>query len=296
MLKKILNREIIYEDNSALKYLEDENVLEDIEHDKQRHKHDDYQIVIVTRGKIKGFVGSYLGDYKYGDIIAVGKNVPHFFNLKLEKCEQSDGPNEIEILHFKHELLPVKLDDISELNFIHLLLKRCSHGILFRDKTLFEKIRTLLYRIDDLKGIRKLNELFLILDTLGKCKNFTLISLEEYNPDNDLVSNNSALQRTYHYLYSNFRDNITLESLSEYSHQNPTALCRTFKREAGKTIFQFLNKLRIENACKLLLETDMNISQVAYESGYSNLPHFNKQFRLITGNTPSEYRELMKSW
>lgn len=292
MQRKVLKQEIIYEDNSALKYLEDERVIEDIDINNEPHKHDDYQIVVVTEGRIKGYVGDNLREYVCGDIIAVGKNVPHYFRLEYGKWEQSNEPNEIEILHFRPELFPGKLDAISEFEFIHLLLKKCQHGVLFRDKILFEKIRKMLYRIDDVEGIQKLNELYIILDTLGTCKNYTLISSEEYNPDNNTISSNSTLQRTYHYLYLNFRDNITLESLSEYAHQNATALCRTFKRETGKTIFQFLNKIRIENACNLLLNSDLTVSQIAYDSGFTNLPHFNKQFRLITNKTPREYRDF----
>lgn len=292
MKKKILEREITYEENSALKYLEDEKVLEDSDYDNQQHKNEDYQVLIITGGKTRGFIGYNLGEYSCGDIIVIGKNVPHYFILDKEKWEQDNIPNRMEVLHFKHDLFPLKLEEISEFHFVHSLLKMSQQGIVFRDEALFKKIRIMLNRIDDLNGIQKLNELYVILDTLGRNKHYSLISLEEYSPDNNLTSNINTLHRTYNYLYTNFRDDITLDSIAEYAHQNATALCRTFKRETGKTIFQFLNKIRIVNACKLLVETDMSISQVAYESGFTNLPHFNKQFRFIINKTPTEYRDI----
>ena len=295
MKRKIIKRETTFEDNSALKYLEDEKVLLDIDNDSHQHKHNDYQIVFVTKGKLKGFVGSNLGDYMCEDIVVIGKNVPHYFILDGKRSTETNDANEIEVLHFKHDLFPTKINEIAEFNFIQLLLKRSQQGLFFRDKTLFEKIRNMLYKIDDVNGIQKLIELYQILDTIGRNVNFNIISNEEYNSENSITTNVSSLQRTYNYLYAQFRNDITLAELSKYAHQNPTALCRTFKRETGKTIFQFLNKIRIENVCKLLLNTDMSISQIAYESGFPNLPHFNKQFKLITNKTPSDYRESIES-
>lgn len=294
MKRKTITREISFEDNSALKYMEDEDILSDIDGDSRQHKHDNYQIVFVTKGKVKGFVGSSLREYNCGDIVVIGKNVPHFFILNDETDAEGKEINEIEILHFKHNLFPARMTDIAELNFVQSLLRKSQQGILFQDMTLFEKIREMLYRIDDVDGIQKLIELYLILDTIGQNTNYNIISNESYNSENTVTTSISSLQRTYKYLYANFHRDITLDELSKYAHQNPTALCRTFKRETGKTIFQFLNKIRIENACKLLIETDMNISQIAYESGFVNLPHFNKQFRLLTNKTPSYYKESIK--
>lgn len=294
MKRKTIMREISFEDNSALKYLEDEAVWSDIDGDSRQHKHDNYQIVFVTKGKVKGFVGSSLREYNYGNVVVIGKNVPHLFILNDETDAESREINEIEILHFKHNLFPARMTDIAELRFVHSLLRRSQQGVLFQDMTLFEKIREMLYRIDDVDGIQKLIELYLILDTIGQNINYHIISNESYNSENTATTNISSLQRTYKYLYTNFHRDITLTELSKYAHQNPTALCRTFKRETGKTIFQFLNKIRIENSCKLLIETDMNISQIAYESGFTNLPHFNKQFKLLTNKTPSYYKESIK--
>lgn len=290
MKKRVSAYNISYEVNSALRYIEDEEVLKYASNEKH-HKHEDYQIIIIKTEEVKGFIGDTFGVYSAGDIIVMGKNVPHY--MVLSKKRDTDGAySEIEVLHFKQNLFPGKMNEIPELGFMHKLLMRSQRGLLFRNSRLFKKIRVLLNQMDDFSGVLKINTLYLILDTLGKSEHYHFISPEEYNPDNNIISGKSPLQRVYNYLYTNFRKEITLESIAEYAHQNATALCRTFKRETGKTIFQFLNKIRVENACKLLANTDMNISQVAYESGFTNLPHFNKQFRLFTNKTPTEYKEI----
>ena len=63
---------------------------------------------------------------------------------------------------------------------------------------------------------------------------------------------------------------------------------------SGKTLFTVLNEIRIAYACSLLLYSDLNNSQIAYEAGYNNLSYFNKTFKLILHQTPTEYRNNLK--
>ena len=69
------------------------------------------------------------------------------------------------------------------------------------------------------------------------------------------------------------------------------SICRYFKNKTNKTIFEYLNEIRIEHACKLLMYSNLAISQIAYDVGFNNLSHFNKQFKVITKQTPTMYRE-----
>ena len=59
-------------------------------------------------------------------------------------------------------------------------------------------------------------------------------------------------------------------------------------------MFTVLNEIRIAYACSLLLYSDLNNSQIAYEAGYNNLSYFNKTFKLILHQTPTEYRNNLK--
>lgn len=76
---------------------------------------------------------------------------------------------------------------------------------------------------------------------------------------------------------------------------SPTALCRYFKKHTGKTLFAFLNEIRIGHACKLMIEENVSISNASYESGYNNLSHFNYQFKRMKKVTPSEYVSAYKN-
>ena len=83
---------------------------------------------------------------------------------------------------------------------------------------------------------------------------------------------------------------FTIEDLAEVAHLSVSALERRFKRYLTKTPKQFINEIRLENARRLLVETNIPISQVGEETGFSEHSYFSKQFRLFFGELPSEFR------
>ena len=66
---------------------------------------------------------------------------------------------------------------------------------------------------------------------------------------------------------------------------------RFFRRSTGNTFTDFVNRVRINRACQLLMETDRQITHICYEVGFQNVANFNRRFREIKGLTPSEFRQ-----
>jgi AraC-like DNA-binding protein len=71
-----------------------------------------------------------------------------------------------------------------------------------------------------------------------------------------------------------------------------TAFCNFFKRKTGKTVITYINEYRIAQACKMLISTDKNIGEIAFECGFNNISNFNRTFKSIIGKTPGTYRVL----
>ncbi|MNW62789.1 HTH-type transcriptional activator Btr [compost metagenome] len=67
-----------------------------------------------------------------------------------------------------------------------------------------------------------------------------------------------------------------------------------FKQETGETLFEYLTKVRIEQAKNLLKDPQNKLYEVCYAVGYTDPSHFSKLFKKITGSTPSAYREQLK--
>ena len=72
------------------------------------------------------------------------------------------------------------------------------------------------------------------------------------------------------------------------------AFSRFFKTRTGKTLPQYINELRVGNACTQLRDMRAKVADVALACGFENLANFNRQFRAITGMSPREYRHAFE--
>ena len=82
-----------------------------------------------------------------------------------------------------------------------------------------------------------------------------------------------------------------LEDAAALVHMHPSSLCRFLKLHASKTFVGLLNEFRVQKACTLLIESELSISQVAYESGFHTLSFFNKKFSELMKSSPRAYRK-----
>lgn len=93
------------------------------------------------------------------------------------------------------------------------------------------------------------------------------------------------------YIHGHYQEDICLEALARRFYISPYYLCREFKRHTNTTVIQYVNITRIMNAQRKFMETDKNITEICSETGFSNLTHFNRVFKSVSGMTPSGYRK-----
>ncbi len=99
------------------------------------------------------------------------------------------------------------------------------------------------------------------------------------------------LKRVIAFIDENFASDLSREGLAASIGISPDHLSRLFMSYTGKKIQNYINDLRIIQARKLLLDTDMRIIDIAFAVGYENLATFNRLFHNITGLTPSDFRK-----
>ena len=104
----------------------------------------------------------------------------------------------------------------------------------------------------------------------------------------------ALISQAVKYIRNNFSGNISLNSLCNILHVNSSYFSTLFKQEMNCTFTEYLTELRIEKACKLLLDTNLRIVDVASESGFEDQSYFNKVFKKTKKVTPREYRETNK--
>ncbi|HEY5560434.1 MAG TPA: AraC family transcriptional regulator [Clostridiaceae bacterium] len=94
-----------------------------------------------------------------------------------------------------------------------------------------------------------------------------------------------------YYLHNHYFEDINLKSLSDMFYLNTSYLSCLFKKNLGKNFIDFLNELRIMNACSLLSTTELPVTQIAYDVGFRSYSSFSRVFKLFKGISPSEFRK-----
>ena len=110
------------------------------------------------------------------------------------------------------------------------------------------------------------------------------IALQQCNQDSLII------RRAKDYIASHQFDPIKLEEIARFLDVSTFHFCRQFKQSTGLTFVQYLNRSRIERAKLLLNNKNMRVSEIARELGFRSPTHFNRVFRKLVGDSPTEYR------
>jgi AraC-like DNA-binding protein len=103
-----------------------------------------------------------------------------------------------------------------------------------------------------------------------------------------------AVRKGRQYILSHLTAPITLDEVAHHSGVSPFHFCKVFKRATGLTFTAFVNRARIEHAKRLLLKPQCRITEIAYDVGFQSLSQFNRSFRRVTAQSPTEFRIAVK--
>ena len=92
------------------------------------------------------------------------------------------------------------------------------------------------------------------------------------------------------YIKNNLDQSISIQKVADVAYMSKSSFYRYFKNEFGMTPVEYINKERIDYACRLLTQQDKNVTDVSYKLGFSSLSHFIKLFKEETGITPKQYQ------
>ncbi len=258
------------------------------------HYHQESELSFITEGSGKRIVGDSVEEFHPGDLIFIGPRIPHvWFSEESFKRQHSGRTLESVYLLFNQDILPAGLTALPEFRNVKRALTLSERGIRIAGDTLNQVSRIML-QLPYLPELKRLTYFYEILDLIGTSTSFAYLAGEKYIRSR-FATPNHRVRNIHEHLMKNYREEISLEEIAEIVHMAPASACRFFKSSTGMTIFEYLNKVKIDYSCQLLLNTDQNIVDISYDCGFNNLSHFNKQFRKLIGKTPSEFRSLRDS-
>lgn len=275
---KVLPFEIPKTKNLGLIYQEDKGVFF---YDKL-HQHEEIQLCYIVNGEGTLIIGDTINEYRPNDIIVIGGNQAHVFKSDASSIKESFM---ISLFFTKQSFGEsfFELDDFKELNPFFNNVKN-SFRVLNNNKKLGDLFLKL-------KKSRDLGKFIVFIKILRLISNSEIKALSSFIYDKKYTDNEGRRMRDImDYTLSNFTNKIELHDIADVANMTSNAFCRYFKQRTNKTYFTFLNELRVEKACKLLLNKDYSIIEVSEKSGFKNISNFNRKFKELKNKTPSAYR------
>jgi AraC-like DNA-binding protein len=142
-------------------------------------------------------------------------------------------------------------------------------------------------------NFQQLLTLLRILENLSNSEEYKLLNDKEFS--NQSIIENERINKVFNYVKNNYKEKVCLNEASNLVFMTTPSFCRYFKKHTGKTFIKFVNEYRINNALKLLAQSEIDIKNICYECGFNNFSNFNRLFKKTIKITPSEYRKKINS-
>ncbi|WP_264551980.1 AraC family transcriptional regulator [Flavobacterium sp. N2038] len=254
------------------------------------HSHPEFELVYILESHGKRIIGNSVESFEPGDMVFLGDDIPHVW---LNDEIFYKGINSLKakaiVIYFSKDLFGNSFYELPEAQEVKKFFSQAMKGVSISGETntlIAKKMGKLLHK----KGFEVVMGLLEIIFLLSKSKDLRYINDNSYvsvNEDNK----SDRLAEVFKYVKSNYKEEISLDEIAKIANLTPTSFCRMFKAKTKKPFVEYLNEIRVSNACKYLIETDLGISEIAYECGYKTASNFNKLFKKLIGTTPKEYRK-----
>jgi len=249
------------------------------------HFHPEYELHLVTETSGTFFVGDYVGSFAPGQLVLVGPNLPHNWVSRVAPGEEVQ--HRCVVLQFAREFIEGCIASFPELHALDSLLAASVCGVEFTPGVGAAAL-PILTALLDAQGTRRVTLFFSLLDLLSS-QGVARLASAGYCID---VSGYMASEMN-HILATIGRSlggDLREGDLARLVGFSASKFSRAFRRHTGMTFVRYVNRLRIERACRLLLEDGLTITEICYRTGFNNLSNFNRQFLEQRGVPPSRYR------
>lgn len=264
--------------------------------DPNWHFHPHYQLFLVEEGTGTRFIGDSIKPFGPGDLVFLGPNLPHLWRSDQAYFDKSSNlTTKGIVVYFAEDFLGTDFLEKQEMTALRQLLNQARKGLEWTGYTRRRTETALKNLTQKPVGFERVIGLLNLLNDLSHATDYRHLTSPGYT--NTMKPNETdRMQLVHNYVLGHFPDDLSLDTVADLAGMTPPAFCRYFKTRSNKTFSEFVSEVRIGHACKLLIGGKLNITQISFESGFRTLSNFNRQFKDITGQTPSgyvkTYREL----
>ncbi len=250
------------------------------------HCHDEYELHLITATSGKAFVGDWIGPFEPGHLVLCGPRLPHNW-ISLDMPPEGVTKRDL-VIQFQHAPIEQACQTIPEFNELLPMLERARHGIEFFG--LSQSAQQHWDQVKASKGLRRLAAFLDLMTDLARWTDYRLLSnvqMQGMDNDAELDQINAIVNR----ITDDVAQPVTAAQVAADLGMSESRFSRFFRRATGNTFTDFVNQIRINRACQLLMSSDRYITNICYDVGFNNVANFNRRFLELKGTTPTEFRK-----
>ncbi len=256
--------------------------------DKPWHFHKEYELVYITKTKGTRFIGDQVSFFEDGDLVLLGPNIPHLYRNSDDYYKKNNELTAKSIcIHFTEYFLGNSFFDLPEMKQVKKLLERSSLGLEVTQKSNVY-VKNKLVEMLEQKPANRLMNLLEILVFLSTSKEVSPILSKTFTASND--NDTDRIDKVIQFILNNYKNDIYIEEIASKLNMSISSFSRYFKHHTHKTFSNYVTEIRISHACRLMMDSHYNISEICYMSGFENQSNFYRHFKKFTGIIPKEYK------
>jgi AraC-like DNA-binding protein len=253
------------------------------------HRHEEIQLTLILKGEGTLLVGSIMHPFSENQVYLIGANTPHVFKSDASYfLPESTKKVQALTIFFNTKGKLTSFFDLPELKPVYSFFSNHHSGFRIPQES-FTEISGKMLSIQYSSGLDQLMQFFQLLRALSSLENISPLA-PDLQIQNFSDYEGLRISNIYNYIMQNYNRDVTLEEVAAAAFMTPQAFCRYFKKHTRVTFVTFLNEIRINEACKKLIEGSFDsVSSVAYDCGFNSITNFNRVFKTTTGKSPRQY-------
>ena len=253
------------------------------------HYHPECELLHIKHSYGTCLIGDYVGPFKKGDLFLFGSHLPHTFLHEKKYMERSDDKfSESVVVLFQDNFCGDSFLELPEIKSIAKLLELSKYGLRINGETR-KKVTKIAEEMLTDTPTRKLINLLSALELIAGSEEYDFVSTTGFNQDVN-STDKFRINKIFDFTFNNFHRKIELDDVASQIGMVKHSFCRYFKSKTKKTYIQFLMEVRIENACRLLVEEDLSVAEIGNACGYNNISNFYHQFKNQMQKNPLDYK------
>lgn len=251
------------------------------------HYHPEIELCYVHTGTGTRMIGDSVNEFIAGDLVLMGSNLPHTW-ISQKYSDKHCETMQVFVIQFQPDLLPITLFNNHSFVKINEMLQKATKGIFIRENL---QLKPFFDNLIQLKDVEKYIELLRLLNTLSQQKNIELLASDHYSP---LLSgeNQKRMIAVFGYIHDHYTKNISLKQIANIACLNEASFCRYFSKNTGQTFTEYINDLRINQACILIKNSSKSISEISEDVGFKSYTNFNRCFMKRKKISPRSFKSL----